>query len=96
MPDGRTAPRRKSGAAHLSQTRAMLERLGVEHLKAARDGTALRVSVLRRLPDAERINALRIWLAELALPVPDSDRMREIAGPMLSARADAIDRKSVV
>jgi tRNA(Ile)-lysidine synthase len=68
----------------------MLERLGVEHLKAARDGSTLRVSVLRRLPEAERINALRVWLAELALPVPDYDRMREIAGPMLSARADGM------
>ncbi|HWW20270.1 MAG TPA: tRNA lysidine(34) synthetase TilS [Steroidobacteraceae bacterium] len=77
-------------AAHLSQTRAMLERLGLAHLKNARDGQALRVSVLRRLPQAERINALRVWLAERALPMPDYDRMREIAGPMLSARPDAM------
>lgn len=77
-------------AAHLLQSRGMLERLGLEHLKHARDGQTVRVSVLRRLPDAERINALRIWLAEQALPPPDADRMREIAGPMLSARSDAM------
>jgi tRNA(Ile)-lysidine synthase len=49
---------------------------------------------LRRLPLAERINALRVWLAEQALPAPDHARMREIAGPMLSAREDGTPQVS--
>jgi len=77
-------------ASHLAQARALLEKLGNEQLSPARDGPTLRVSVLRRLPPAERINALRVWFTEQALPLPDYDRMGEIAGPMLSARADGM------
>jgi tRNA(Ile)-lysidine synthase len=77
-------------AAHLWQCRAMLERLGLEQLKNARDGQALHASVLRRLPLAERINALRVWFAERDLPSPDYARLREISGPMLAARSDAM------
>jgi tRNA(Ile)-lysidine synthase len=76
-------------AAHLWDSRSLLDRVALEHLRGARDGRALRVSVLRRLPLDERINALRFWFSELALAAPDLARMREIAGPMLAARADA-------
>jgi tRNA(Ile)-lysidine synthase len=77
-------------AALLCETRALLERLAREQLKHARDGRALRVSVLRRLPAPERVNALRAWFSEQGLPMPDQTRMREISGPMLAARSDAM------
>jgi tRNA(Ile)-lysidine synthase len=77
-------------AALLSQARVILERLADKQLQQARDGRALRVSVLRRLPAPERVNALRTWLSEQALPMPDQRRMREISGPMLMARSDAM------
>jgi tRNA(Ile)-lysidine synthase len=77
-------------ASLLSEASAMLERLAREHLRQARDGRALCVSVLRRLPVPERVSALRAWLSEQALPMPDHARMREIAGPMLAARPDAM------
>jgi tRNA(Ile)-lysidine synthase len=48
------------------------------------------VSVLRRLSDADRRNALRYWLALRGLGMPDARRLREIAGPMLEARHDAL------
>lgn len=77
-------------AAHLLEARALLEQQALEQLKPARDGAALRVSVLARLAAAQRGNALRHWIAERGLTAPDHRRLREIAGPMLQSRADAL------
>jgi tRNA(Ile)-lysidine synthase len=77
-------------AAHLAEARALLEQQAVEQLKSARDGAALRVSVLVRLTAAQRGNALRHWIAERGLMAPDHRRLREIAGPMLQSRTDAL------
>jgi tRNA(Ile)-lysidine synthase len=76
-------------AAHLAEARELLEQLARVQLAAARDGTVLRVSALRRLSEAQRRNALRYWIGERGLPPPDHRRLREIAGPMLRSRADA-------
>src|SRR6185312_16577870 len=59
-------------------------------LAQARDGATLRVSVLARLPERRLRNALRQWLAERELPPPDQRRLREIAGPLLRSRPDAL------
>jgi tRNA(Ile)-lysidine synthase len=77
-------------AAHLAEARELLDQLAQGSLRDARDGGALRVSVLRRLDPARRRNALRRWLVERTLPAPDQTRLRELAGPLLSARADAL------
>ncbi len=58
-------------------------------LQEANDGAALRVTVLRRLGPAERRNALRRWLEQRGLPMPDQRRLQELAGPLLRARYDA-------
>ena len=76
-------------AAHLAEARALLDELARTQLAAARDGAALRASALAQLSAAQRRNALRYWLAERGLPPPDHRRLREIAGPLLRARADA-------
>jgi tRNA(Ile)-lysidine synthase len=76
-------------AAHLAEARTLLEHMARSSLARARDGSALRVSALRCLPAPQRRNALRCWIAERGLPAPDQGRLREIAGPMLAARADA-------
>jgi tRNA(Ile)-lysidine synthase len=81
-------------AAHLAEARALLEQMALAALRDARDGGALRVSVLRRLPLPQRRNALRQWIAERGLKPPDHRRVREICGPMLDARADALPRVS--
>ncbi|MFI4869615.1 MAG: tRNA lysidine(34) synthetase TilS [Steroidobacterales bacterium] len=81
-------------AAHLAEARALLEQLASAGLQQARDGATLRVSVLRRLPLPQRRNALRQWIAERGLPAADQRRMREICGPMLDARDDALPRVS--
>jgi tRNA(Ile)-lysidine synthase len=76
-------------ASHLADAGRMLEQMARGALSGARDGAALRASVLRRLPLPQRRQALRVWIAERGLPLPDQARMEEIAGPMLSARQDA-------
>ena len=76
-------------ARHLAEARALLEQLARTELKDARDGAAVRVSVLRRLPLPQRRNAVRYWIAERGLPAPDHRRLHEICGPLLAARADA-------
>jgi tRNA(Ile)-lysidine synthase len=76
-------------AAHLAEARTLLDQLAREALSEAYDGAALRVSVLRRLPMAERCNALRLWIAERGLPPPDQKRLMEMAGPLLAARQDS-------
>ena len=81
-------------AAHLAEARALLEQLAASSLQAARDGSALSVSVLRRLALPQRRNALRHWIAERGLQLPDHRRLREICGPMLAARDDALPRVS--
>ncbi|MBS0387031.1 MAG: tRNA lysidine(34) synthetase TilS [Proteobacteria bacterium] len=58
-------------------------------LQDAVDGSALRVTVLRRLEPAERRNVLRRWLQLHGLPMPDQRRLLEVAGPLLRARHDA-------
>jgi len=76
-------------AALMAEARDLLEHLARAGAAQAADGAALRVSALRRLGAAERANVLRWWIAECGLPLPDHRRLREIAGPMLAARADA-------
>ena len=76
-------------AANLAEASTLLDQLAREALSDAHDGAALRVSVLRRLPMAQRRNALRCWIAERGLPPPDHTRLMEIAGPLLAARQDS-------
>lgn len=76
-------------ARHLAEAQGLLERAARAVLATAADGAALRVSALRALSLVERRNALRYWIQARGLPTPDHRRLREIAGPMLTARADA-------
>jgi tRNA(Ile)-lysidine synthase len=81
-------------AGHLAEARTLLEQQARESLLPARDGAALLVSALRRLGLPQRRNALRLWIAERGLVQPDHRRLREICGPMLAARQDALPRVS--
>ncbi|HEY7930145.1 MAG TPA: tRNA lysidine(34) synthetase TilS [Steroidobacteraceae bacterium] len=73
----------------LTEARELLDRQALCDLGAARDGSALRVTVLRRLPEVRRRNALRQWIGEQAVTPPDHRRLREAATRMLAAREDA-------
>lgn len=76
-------------AALAAEARGLLAARAGAQLREAQVGAALAVSVLRRLPAADRHNALRCWLEQRGLPMPDQRRLLEIAGPVLRARADA-------
>ena len=76
-------------AALAAEARGLLACRAEEQLRDAHFGPALAVSALRRLPAPDRHNALRYWLEQRDLPMPDQRRLLEIAGPMLRARADA-------
>ena len=79
-------------AAHLAEAQGLLERAARDGAAQAADGAALRISVLRRMSLPERRNVLRSWIAAQGLRLPDHGRLREIAGPMLEARPDALPR----
>jgi tRNA(Ile)-lysidine synthase len=79
-------------AAHLAEAQGLLERAARDGAAQAADGAALRISVLRRMSLPERRNVLRSWIAAQGLRLPDQGRLREIAGPMLEARPDALPR----
>ena len=79
-------------AAHLAEAQGLLERAARLASAQAADGPALRISVLRGMSLPERCNVLRYWIAARGLSPPDHRRLREIAGPMLEARADALPR----
>ena len=81
-------------AVQLAEARDLLEQLARDSLRHARDGAALRVSVLRGWALPQRRNALRCWIRERGLTPPDHRRLREIAGPMLAAKNDALPRVS--
>jgi tRNA(Ile)-lysidine synthase len=76
-------------AALAAEAQQLLAERAAAQLCGAHDGAALSVSALRRLPDADRRNALRYWLELRGLSMPDQRRLREIAGPVLRARFDA-------
>ena len=76
-------------AALAAEARVLLGERAAAQLQDAHVGAELSVCALRRLPVADRRNALRYWLELRGLPMPDQSRLQEIAGPMLRARADA-------
>lgn len=79
-------------ARHLAEAQRLLDRQGALDVARASDGTALSAAALRALPPDRRRNALRFWLRSLGLRVPDAARLQEIAGAVLTARADALPR----
>jgi tRNA(Ile)-lysidine synthase len=76
-------------AALAAEAQQLLAARADEDLQDALDGAALRVTALRRLGAPARRNALRRWLEQRGLPMPDQRRLQEIAGPLLRARFDA-------
>jgi tRNA(Ile)-lysidine synthase len=76
-------------AANMAEAADLLAAQGDADLAAAADGAALSVTSLRALPAARRRNALRAFIARAGVDMPEASRMRELSGPLLTARADA-------
>jgi tRNA(Ile)-lysidine synthase len=79
-------------ARHAAEAQGLLTALAQADLERARDGASLSVKVLRALPADRRRNVLRLWIASGGRTLPDARRLREIAGPLIDARADAQPR----
>lgn len=76
-------------AAHMAAAAALLDERAAQDLSTLADGAGLSVPALRALPAARRRNALRGFIARHGLEMPEASRLKEMAGPLLEARADA-------
>jgi tRNA(Ile)-lysidine synthase len=77
------------GARHTAEAQRLLETLGAADVARASHGAMLSAAVLRALPPGRRRNAVRLWITRAGHLAPSARRLEEIAGPLLSARADA-------
>ncbi|MHB8720378.1 MAG: tRNA lysidine(34) synthetase TilS [Steroidobacteraceae bacterium] len=73
-------------ARHAAEAQELLERAA--DVGRLRDGDALSVPGLRALAPAERINALRCWLAEAGVEPPSTARLSEALRQIFAAQAD--------
>lgn len=76
-------------ARHMAEAGELLEESARRDLHAVSDGGGVNVAALRRLSPARRRNVLRAFIARAGLELPSAAQMAEMAGPLLSSRADA-------
>jgi tRNA(Ile)-lysidine synthase len=76
-------------ARHAAEGQRLLEMLARTDVERASSGAALFVPTLRALQPDRRRNALRFWIMQCGVRVPDTTRLEELAGPMIDARPDA-------
>ncbi len=76
-------------ARHAAEAQRLLDLIARADAERAAVGAALCVKRLRPLAPERRRNVLRYWIARSGRPLPDTRRLDELAGPVLSARADA-------
>ena len=76
-------------ARHAAEAQTLLDALALADVDRSRYGESLSVKTLRTLPPGRRRNALRFWITRAGHLAPDTRRLEEIAGPLLSARPDA-------
>ncbi|MEZ5473995.1 MAG: tRNA lysidine(34) synthetase TilS [Steroidobacteraceae bacterium] len=76
-------------ARHLAEAQQLLGERARADWALAADGAGLAVVRLRALSPARRKNLLRAWIVASGYRVPDSARLAEIAGPLLTARQDS-------
>jgi tRNA(Ile)-lysidine synthase len=76
-------------ARHAAEAQRLLNELARADVERAADGEALSVKALRRLSLDRRRNALRFWIAQRGSQAPNTNRLEELAGPVLDARPEA-------
>lgn len=85
---GRTLARAAQHQAETLELTTALGRADIEAAAASQPGV-LSVSALRILSRARLHNALRVWLADKNLPVPNAARLAQVRARVLEAAADA-------
>jgi tRNA(Ile)-lysidine synthase len=73
----------------MAEAQALLDATARTDLARAMDGDGVNVAALRALPAARRRNALRAFIAAAGVESPSAAQMLEIAGTLLTVRADA-------
>jgi tRNA(Ile)-lysidine synthase len=76
-------------ASYMSDALRLLDATAHGDLIRVMDGGGLNVAALRTLTSSRRRNALRAFIAAAKVDPPSSAKMMEIAGSLLTARADA-------
>jgi tRNA(Ile)-lysidine synthase len=76
-------------ATHMAEAAALLDERAAQDLAGLADGAGVSVSGLRALPMSRRRNALRAFIGSHGIEMPEASRLKEMAGPLLAARADA-------
>jgi tRNA(Ile)-lysidine synthase len=76
-------------ARHAAEGQSLLDSLARTDVERSSSGAALFVPSLRALPPDRRRNALRFWIMQRGMRVPDTSRLDELAGPLIDARPDA-------
>jgi tRNA(Ile)-lysidine synthase len=76
-------------ARNMADAQRLLSATARRDLAQAMDGAGLNVAVLRTFSAARRRNVLREFVAQCRVEPPSSAKMMEIAGTLLTARADA-------
>jgi tRNA(Ile)-lysidine synthase len=75
-------------ALHVADAQALLDQSAAAVVQKLLDGDALSVTGLRVLPDVERLNALRHWIASHSVPLPSTARLTEALRQIIEAEAD--------
>jgi tRNA(Ile)-lysidine synthase len=75
-------------ARHMAEAQELLDRAAAADVARLRDGDALSVPALRALPPANRMNAIRAWLAEAGVEAPSTARLAEALRQVFDADAD--------
>jgi len=75
-------------ALHVADAQALLDQSAAGVVQKLLDGDALSVAGLRVLPDTERLNALRHWIASHSVPLPSTARLTEALRQIIEAEAD--------
>ncbi|MBS0422141.1 MAG: tRNA lysidine(34) synthetase TilS [Proteobacteria bacterium] len=76
-------------ARHAAEGQHLLDMLARNDVERASSGAALFVPALRALQPDRRRNALRFWIMQCGVRVPDTTRLEELAGPLIDARPDS-------
>jgi tRNA(Ile)-lysidine synthase len=76
-------------ARNMAEAQRLLSATARRDLALAMDGAGLNVATLRSMDAARRRNVLREFVAGARIEPPSSAKMMEIAGSLLTARADA-------
>jgi tRNA(Ile)-lysidine synthase len=76
-------------ARHMAEAAALLDETAQRDLVVVADGDGLNVAALRRLRPDRRRNVLRAFISGAGLELPSTVKMLQIAGTLITARADA-------